>query len=388
MELFKANQQWANRPADERFETLEEMHAQCKAYAATAAEAEVPFSSLRAEAQDGEVILVGKENVPALLTNYSFGQLASRAGAPAGYLAKLPATLAVQNINHGLKARAAVSETDSANLLIHQNGKMVLRAITSDKYSRIWNYEVTERLLELQARGWRPAKPTMHWGQNTVGTCIQCSGTGKGIDGAGCDKCKGTGRELPALYASDRDMWAFLMIENQTIQQPVATAKDAPPMRKGLIYWNSEVGDRTIGVMKFMFNEMCGNHIIWGASDVCEFKARHVGRVHSNLYQFEAEIRRYANESLNDLDAKFKLAASKRIESTKEGLLDYIFGKRILTRSAAEAAYNAVRPIEDGDPLTVWGFAQGLTRYSQTVPYANVRHELDRAAAKVLKIAF
>src|SRR5712692_2741576 len=105
MELFKANRQWANRPKDERFPSIKALYEATKAYAATAVESDVAFSSLRAEAQEGEIVLVGKSNVPAKLTNWSFGQLSARAGAPANYLSTLPATLAVQNLNHGLKAR-------------------------------------------------------------------------------------------------------------------------------------------------------------------------------------------------------------------------------------------------------------------------------------------
>src|SRR5882724_3151860 len=144
MEIFKANQQWASRPADERFPSLQALYDATKAYAATALEAEVPFSTLRAEAQAGEIVLVGKENVPAKLTNWSFQQLAARAAAPASYLATLPATLAVQNLNHGLKAR---EDDSNANLLLHRNGGMLCRALTTEKYERIWNYELAERLL-------------------------------------------------------------------------------------------------------------------------------------------------------------------------------------------------------------------------------------------------
>jgi len=36
----------------------------------------------------------------------------------------------------------------------------------------------------------------------------------------------------------------------------------------------------------------------------------------------------------------------------------------------------------------VWGFVQGATRYSQTIPYQDQRIAIDRAAAKVLDMAF
>jgi len=359
MEIFKANQQWSTRPPDERFPSLKALYDATKAYASTAAEAEVPFATLRAEAQDGEIVLVGKENTPAQLTNWSFGQLAARAQAPAEYLSKLPATLAVQNLNHGLKNRGE-GTAEKANLLLHMNGRMLCRALTTDTYERIWNYEVAERLLGLEAQGWQPAMPDFNK----------------------------SGDDFPALYASDRDMFAFIRLQNQTIQQP--TDGSLPPMYKGLIYWNSEVGDRKIGCMKFLYNGMCGNHIIWGASDVAEFSARHVGNVRSNFHQFEVQIRRYANESTSDLEATIAAAHQKVIASTKEGVLDYLFGKRTigLTRKAIEASYDAVVPEQDGDPKTVWGIVQGLTRHSQTIPYAGERQKLDRAAANVLKIAF
>jgi len=361
MEIFRASQQWASRPEDERFPSIKALYDATKAYAATAAEAHVAFSSLRAEAQAGEVVLVGKENSPARLTNWAFGQLAARAGAPASYLSTLPATLAVQNLNHGLKVRAEDENTnDNANLLLHQNGGMICRAITTQKYERIWNWEVAMRLLDLEAQGWEPARPDI----------------------------RKSAADFPSLYASDHDMFAFVRLPNQTIQQP--TDGSLPPMYKGLIYWNGEVGERKVGAMKFLYNAMCGNHIIWGASDVVEFSARHVGTVRDRIADFEVEIKKYANESTSDLEAQIKSAHRKQIAATKDGVLDFLFGKRSigLTRKTLEAAYDAVIPDQDGFPNTVWGMVQGLTRHSQTVPYADKRTEIDKASARILRIAF
>ncbi len=38
----------------------------------------------------------------------------------------------------------------------------------------------------------------------------------------------------------------------------------------------------------------------------------------------------------------------------------------------------------DGDPTTVWGLTQGITRLSQKSPFAEERTKLDRTAEKVL----
>src|SRR6266478_1479307 len=103
MELFKAHRQWATRPADERFNSLEELHAATLGYAQTAVEADVDWSDLSTVAVNGDVALVGKDSTPAALTNFAFKQLAARVGAPAEYLSGLPSGLAVENLNHGLR---------------------------------------------------------------------------------------------------------------------------------------------------------------------------------------------------------------------------------------------------------------------------------------------
>src|SRR5260221_5740474 len=150
MELFKANRQWATRPDDERFPTIQALHDATRAYYESAREKSVPFGEVRTEAVEGDVQLVGKAGVPAKLTHWAFGQLCNRIGAPASYLRGLPATLACQNLNHGLAARVKDAVGSAmAKLLFHQNGGLVLRALTSDEYTRIWNWEVAERLLDL-----------------------------------------------------------------------------------------------------------------------------------------------------------------------------------------------------------------------------------------------
>ena len=40
------------------------------------------------------------------------------------------------------------------------------------------------------------------------------------------------------------------------------------------------------------------------------------------------------------------------------------------------------------DPRSVWGFVQGMTRHSQTLPYADARTAMDKAAGKVMEMAF
>ena len=389
MELFKATWQWSTRPSDERFESLEALYQATKGYAEQAAEANVPWSDMRTESIDGDVQLVGKTGVPAKLTHWAFGQLCSRVDAPASYLRDLPATLASQNLNHGLKAK---SDASNAALMFHSNGSLLLRSVTSERYSRIWNWELAKRLLDLQQMGWEPARPD-HWqGQVVVGTCISCGGIGTesypaspSSSSVPCKHCKGTGKELPALYASDHDMFAFVRNRTAIIREP----GNADGLQRGVIVENSEVGASSLKMTRFLYREMCGNHIIWGASKVIEISLRHVGDIRTRFAAYAAEVRKYAESSASDEEAQIASSKTRILGKTKDEVLDMLFGKRLnVSRKVLEAGYDATVPDQDGSPTTAWGIVQGLTRHSQTLPYADQRTAIDRAAGKILTIAF
>ena len=350
MELYRASEQWAKRPPDERFQSLAEMGAACKAYRESAKTAVVPYGNLRVEASGDDVRLVGKAGVPAVFTNWAFGQLASRVGAPVGYLRGLPATLAAQNLNYGL-AHQGEEGSKEASLLFHSNGGLVLRAATSDQYSRIWNAEVIERLQALPDV-WRPAP-------------------------AAFDGSRG-------LYASDHDMFAFLVDNNRRIFEE---ANDGG-LSRGFFVENSEVGAAAFRVMTFLYRFCCGNHIVWGASEVKELAIRHVGSAAEMFSgKMVVELKRYAEESTSDIEAKISAARRYELGKTKKEVLDFVFGRRFMSRKAAGEAYEeTVQHSEDGSPRSAWGLAQGLTRISQRSPYADERVGLDRAAARVLEV--
>jgi hypothetical protein len=385
MELFKASRQWAVRPEDERFSSLEEMHAACAGYRGQAAEARVRYADLRVEPDGSEVALVGGAGLTAKLTHWAFGQLAARAGAPASYLRDLPATLAASCMNHGLAERA--HNGDMAKLMFHRNGSLILRATTGVDYSRIWNSDITESLLALPGDGWRvpPARPARS-GQRgtrvaTAADVLRAGGFGLSIN---------IGDEIaPAgLYASDHDMFAFMVNESRQIAGP-----DGTPLSRGVFVWNSEVGGGSFGAMTFYYRHVCGNHIVWGASGVEEVRLRHVGQAVPKAFRvLRVELRKYADSSASDEQATLARSATVEIAATKDDVIDAIFRRRIagLTRARIGEAYDEAEsryPV-DGNPRTAWGLAQGVTRLSQKSAYADERVELDKAAGKVLQIKF
>src|SRR5690348_12378906 len=198
MELYHASKQWAERPADEKFQSLDVMYATTKSYADAAATKEVPWTDLRVEGVEDELMLVGKAGVPAKLTNWAFKQVSQRIKAPAQYLQTLPARISAQLLNYGL----ANKPDGTAQLLFHRNGGLVLRAATSEQYERVWNHEVIARLIDLQQRqDLEPARQTFNWSGAEL--------TQEEIDAA-----------PRSLYASDHDMFAFLMSRSKDVTDP------------------------------------------------------------------------------------------------------------------------------------------------------------------------
>lgn len=383
MELFKASEQWSNRPDDERFSSLDEMYQATKSYADNAQTSHLPYNDLRVEANEGEVQVTGKTGIFARLTHWSFGQLARVINAPADYLRSLPATLACQNVNHGLKAREDTGT--QAELLFHKNGGLMLRSLTSDRYARIWNHSIVTRLRELEPKGWSipPARPYKNGQKGTRPATAQdiLKGNKSGLSIKEGDLIAPAG-----LYASDHDMFAFMVNENHPIDS--GTGK---PMYKGFFCWNSEVGASTFGLMTFLYDVVCGNHIVWGVKNVKEVRLRHIGNVDAkSTYQMQIELRRYAETSVGDIEMQIVRARKMQIESDKEKVLDKLFEKRVTSYKNLEKAFDLAEIHQDinGAPTTVWGMVSGLTRLSQETPYTDERNMLDRQAGKLLEMVF
>lgn len=370
MQLLSAHKQWADRPADERFSDLESMQAACLAYRRTAQEKEIAAGELRVDVRPVEIngetekdLVVTRGVNTARVSNWAFGQLCNRVGAPRGYLEKLPATLVAQNINHGLANLGGEEKRAKVNCLFHNGNGLLLRSLTSEKYSRIWNYEVCDRLLQLGDTWTTP--PAFSRGK------------------FGGELARGDA----GLYASDHDMFAFLVDETRRVDDGSGEG-----LSRGFFCWNSEVGARSFGVMTFLYRYVCGNHIVWGAENVVEVRVRHVGDAARRraFGQMAVKLRRYASSSPNELEGKIAEARRVEIAGTKDDVLDAIFQKRIASRKQAERAYELAEKHSDtdGSPRSRWGIVQGLTRLAGEEIHADKRHALDVAAGKVMEADF
>ncbi len=382
--LYSASRQWAERPSDERFWTLLQLRQSAYDHFKHSATREVDLASVRTEAIDGDVQIVGRKEMPTRFTHYSFGQLCNRVGAPASYIRSLPATLASQNLNVGLKRL----EDRKASMLLHSNGVWHVQAFLSTVYQRIWNYQVCDWLLSLPS-GWRvpPARLASDDSPGarraTRADILSDEGGGSGLSVSVGDMIAPAG-----LYASDHDMFAFLVNESQILE---ASPGGRESLLRGFFCRNSEVGDAAFSLVMFYYEHVCGNHIVWGARDVMTFSIRHVGE-RARSYQNEATraISRISAQSMAEDRARIIQARAFLLGQDRGEVIDLVWDKGVFSRRRAEEVYAVAERYADihGNPRSAWGYAAGATRLSQSIPYADERMAMDRAAQKVLALAW
>ena len=158
--------QWFSRPDDQKFLTLDDMLATKKTDAHRMTSRTVDTHKIQiigdldeANPSRGDLVIEYQDdnyrdhfNTP---TNWSFGQLSQLSGAPAGYLRDLPAPLAADCLQWGLRhnrgrelVKVYGSQTDGGDL----------RAATGPDYGRIFDWEIIEpvkNLVEQSGGRWK-----------------------------------------------------------------------------------------------------------------------------------------------------------------------------------------------------------------------------------------
>jgi hypothetical protein len=185
----------------------------------------------------------------------------------------------------------------------------------------------------------------------------------------------------------DRDMFVFLVNPERVIDDGMRG------LMRGVFVWNSEVGAGAFKVRTFLLENVCGNHIVWGASDVRELRIVHRGRaVDGAGDRLVARLREFSERPESEERVMVRRARAYVLADDRRAVLDRLSEMKslALSRPTLEAAFDTAERFEHtalAPPTTAWGFVHGLTRYSQASPYADERNRLDVAAGKVLALA-
>lgn len=362
--LMQASNQWASRPADERFVSLIELAQHTRHVRDLSAARVVSSRSIQlAPADDNKGLMIqGPNGGQAGISHFAFGQLAQLAGAPAGYLRSLPSPMAADCVNFGLQVKRDVDEVGV--LLSRANGQpAMLRAATGPNYGRIWNSDIADALVN-------------RFGDGLTGQFKVPGEFGQRVE---ITKANTT------LYAGDRDMFVFLADEDHKIEMPNRRDGRGGLLSRGFFVWNSEVGSSTFGVATFLFDYVCCNRIVWGAEGYKEITIRHTaGAPDRFVEQVAPALESYANSSTASITKAIEDARAARIG---DGAAVSEFLAKRFTKSQVSAIQQA-HIADEGRPIeTLWDATTGITAYARSIPFQDDRVKLEREAGKVMDAA-
>lgn len=364
--------QWASRPDDQKFLSLGDLWEQVNAWAEasnTITLAPKQIVATPSEDRQSLGIQIGEES-PLTLSHYAFSNIARIAGAPANYLRTLPAPLAALNVNYGL--RAAEQKEISAYML-DENGETHLRGITSPKYGRILDRDVVSAVMKIAGNGTGDTP----W---KVPGCIDWNGQ----HGVSYNPNVDITTQNTTLYASDRDVFLFLVDDHNPIEVG-KLANGAPDlMFRGFYVWNSEVGDKTFGVATMYLRGVCQNRNLWGVEGFNELTFRHTsGAPDRFMLEAAPALASFTNAGTTKLIEGVNTAKTTKVAGTDEERIEFFQKFGFSQRQAKALIETSVA--EEGHPVeTAWDAAQAISAHARTIHLTEDRVALEAVAGRIL----
>lgn len=361
MNDMTVSRQWASRPDDQRFLTIQALYDAVSARRRDSAQTAVALDRLQVKpADNGEIGLYAPNGLLGTLSHWSFGQLAARAKAPAGYLRTLPPMLAAVNLQWSMESNEAASEEgNDAKLLVRDVDATspTVAAVTSPTYGRIWDRDVVAAIKEnLDLDVWRV--PAASYGVRDP-------------------------KRATTLYASDRDVFVFLVDEGRQID-----CGGGDVLKRGFYVANSETGAGRFLLKTFTYDDVCDNRIIWGQANVREISIRHTSGGPMRFGAVVPQLTSYARSTATGLVDAVKAAKATKVGKDAKSVSEWLKA-RGFTMPQARAAWAAAEQDPRGyDPRSVWGIVQGLTDVAHGIGHTDDRVDLEtRAGALLEKLA-
>ncbi len=380
--LTQASNQWATRPNDERCWDINEFEQITAKRRDASSEIDVGVSDIDVvtDSTEGLKLRFGKrDDMTVGISNLAFSQLATKLEYPMAGLDpnKLPTEMIRDILNERIRRSA---DSSNIKLLLEEKGeKITTRCVTTEAYTRFWDNQLIPLLRRMENAGWRipPARPVGMQGERTrVATqqdVLAYNNAGGGIPVKVGDLISPAG-----IYSGDRDSFIFMIDQSNPIDDGGSS-----PLFRGRFVVNSETGTGAFSITDFLFQGVCGNHIVWDVKEVVKVNYRHVGDVYSKIHKAIDEAREPEHRHLQDRARRiFSWMRANTLGSSKPEVIDNIYsmrlGQNITQDLLAKAMVNAevFREI-DGEPYTWMGAMNAVTRYSQQLPYANLRKQVD-----------
>lgn len=365
--------QWFRRPADETFDSLDDLYAFTRRRADVSQQTVVDTRALNiigeldeANPSRGSIIFDHAETGPSEPSNWAFGQAARLAGAPGAYLADLPAQLASNCLNWGLRFNR------SRELVKLLTADGTTRALTGADYGRIWHHEIVSSVVSMNLRNANRFKipGVLDWSTRSAGGMTTYDPEAKGDS---------------TLFASDRDLFGFLCDDRNPIQIGTLASGDPDLVFRGFYFWNSEEGSRTAGIAAFYLRGVCMNRCLWGIENFQEVKIRHT-KFAPDRFASEAApaLESFCEGSSRTLLDGVTAAREAKVAHDQDSMLTFLRDRAGLSSGQSKAAYARHVDEEGIEPRSVWDAAQAITSIARDVPHQDSRVTLERQAGALL----
>lgn len=366
----RVSSQWFSRPDDERFLNLDDLYAATRkradgAHVRTVASSAVRVEASREDMESLALILPGRDT-PVSPTHWSFGQLSGLVGAPAQYLRTLPAPLAGINLQHGLLNH----RSELIKSLETDDGRVEMRAVTGPDYGRIWDHELVFAVRKIAGNGlgdtrWK-VPGVLDWGTMRHNPYVDVT------------------KETTTLYASDRDVFLFLVDDTHPIEAGRLPNGEPDLYFRGFYAWNSEVGSKTLGIASFYLRAVCQNRNLWGVENFEEITIRH-SKFAAQRFAYEAApaLTRFADSSPAGFIAGIK-AARETIVAKDDDDRETFLKKRGFTKPETAKIIQTVLNEEGKKPESLFDFVQGITALARTKAHQDSRLDLESKAKKLM----
>ena len=366
----RVSSEWFSRPDDERFLSLGDLAQTVRDRAERSRTRVVETNLIHVEANrsDGErlaLILPGAE-APVVPTHWSFGQLAAQVGAPATYLRQLPAALAGINLQYGLGTHRG----EPIKTLETDDGRVELRAVTGPDYGRIYDHELVEAVQRIAGNGtgdtrWK-VPGVLDWSTGIYNPRVDVT------------------RDTTTLYASDRDVFLFLVDDLNPIEAGRLPNGSPDLFFRGFYCWNSEVGAKTLGMASFYLRAVCQNRNLWGVEDFEEITIRH-SKYAASRFAHEAApaLMNFANSSPRPFVEGIRAARERIVAKTDEDRSDFL-RRRGFSKGETAKIIETVLAEEGHPPASIFDFVQGITAVARDKPHQDARLDMETKAKKLL----
>jgi len=363
--ITRASREWWTRPDDERYLTLEDLYRAILARAEGGQVRTIPNQSLLARGSGeagGELYLVHEDLGTLDPTHWSLGQLAAISRTSAKWIREVATVptgpaIAAHAINLGLRHLAdrenvqVMSQAASPGSARHE-----LRCIVGPDYGRIYDHQVVRAVIDVNQDGRWHVPAASYQAKNP--------------------------KRATTLYASDRDVFVFLVDDEHPIQVYVDGA--VRNLFRGFMVWNSEVGHHKFGFMTFLYDFVCDNRMVWGAREVKEVSIKHTKNAPE---RFAREVRpmllAYAEASALDVEAKLRRAAEMKVGTSDEEVMAWLRQHEFKERESRKIMETA--KAEEGGARTLWELVNGGTALARSIPYNDDRVALERRVSGLLK---